>query len=89
MALDIMWSQVDQLPDEIPAGPGVRAALGTIRDWLNATESAAVRASLLAWHHLIIRPVTPADLPPAQAMAEITTAIATLDQHGLIIGPDD
>jgi hypothetical protein len=41
--LEVMWSEVDFLPDEIRPPEEVLKALGTIRDWLETVEEGELR----------------------------------------------
>lgn len=65
--LEVMWSEIDCLPNDIHVTEAVRSALRTISDWLEATEEAALREALLTRHYAIIRPVSLARPRPPPA----------------------
>ncbi|HEX4831442.1 MAG TPA: hypothetical protein VH478_10155 [Trebonia sp.] len=85
LALDAMWLTVDELPDDADAPDPVRHGLSAIGEWLHQQEAEALRRSGLIRQYLVIHPVSLSSPPPAEAMAEITAAVRTLERHGLII----
>jgi hypothetical protein len=83
-----MWSAVDSLPDSVPLDPGVRPALVTICEWLDAVEEGELRDQLLARNYAVIRPVSLVNPPSAQALTDIAAAIGVLSGNALIIASD-
>lgn len=88
-ALEVMESEMDFLPDGMTVDPGVREALETISRWLDKTEEAELRDRLLTRNYAVIRPVSLANPPSAQSLADIKAAIGVLSGHALLIASDD
>ena len=57
-ALEVMWSAVDYLPDEVTVDPGVQPALRAISDWLEKAEEGMLRVTVLKRNYAVIRPVS-------------------------------
>jgi hypothetical protein len=87
-SLEVMWSEIDFLPDEINATDAVRDALQTISDWLKTVEAGELRDALLTRNYAVIRPVSLACVPSSESLSEITAAIRVLRQHSLLISDD-
>jgi hypothetical protein len=85
LALNVLW---DDLPDDMNDTP-VREALQTIHDRITQAENASLRVNGLAEHYLIIRPLSPLNPPPPQANKQITAAVRTLAEHGMLAGQND
>jgi hypothetical protein len=88
-ALEVMFSEVDFLPDGMTADPAVNKALWTISDWLDKAEEAELRDRLLTRNYIVIRPVSLVNPPSAQSLADIKAAISVLSGHKLLIASDD
>jgi hypothetical protein len=88
-ALEVMWSEIDFLPDNMTRDPGVREALVTISHWLDKAEEAELRDRLLTRNYAVIRPVSLVNPPSAQSLADIKAAIGVLNTHALLIASDD
>jgi hypothetical protein len=88
-ALEVMWSEVDFLPDGMTRDAAVREALVTITDWLDKAEEAELRERLVTRNYAVIRPVSLANPPSAQSLADIKAAISVLSGHKLLIASDD
>jgi hypothetical protein len=88
-ALEVMWSEIDFLPDSVTLDPNVRKALVTISNWLNKVEEGELGDRLLTRNYAVIRPVSPANPPSAEALADIKAAISVLSGHALLITTDD
>jgi hypothetical protein len=88
LSLEVMWSEIDLLPDDIHATDAVRAALQTISDWLKAAEEGELRDALLTRNYAVIRPVSLACLPSPDSLSEITAAMQVLQRHAVLISED-
>jgi hypothetical protein len=86
--LEVIWSEIDCLPDDIQATEAVRKALQTISDWLKAAEEAELREALLTRNYAIIRPVSLAHPPSPASLSEITAAMLVLQRHAVLISDD-
>jgi hypothetical protein len=82
LGLEALWNN---LPPDIEADD-VRGALWRIHERLCEAEIARLRKHGMTRRYLISIPVSPLNPPTPEAMAQITAAIRTLDDHGLIIG---
>jgi hypothetical protein len=87
-ALEAMWSEIDCLPDEIPATGDVRNALRTISDWLEQAEGARLRDALLTRNYAVIKPVSLARPPSPASLADSTAAMLILQRHAMLITDD-
>jgi len=86
--LEVMWSEIDFLPDEISATDDVRNALRTISDWLEQAEEAELRSALLTRNYAVIKPVSLACPPSPASLADITAAMLVLQRHAVLITDD-
>jgi hypothetical protein len=82
LGLEALWSN---LPPDFETD-AVRGALWHIHERLCATEIASLREHGMTRRYLLIIPISPLNPPPPAALAQITAAIRTLDDHGLLIG---
>jgi hypothetical protein len=82
LGLEVLWNN---LPPDIETGD-LRGALWHIHERLCEAEIIRLRKHGMTRRYLIIIPVSPMNPPGPEAMAQITAAIRTLDDHGLIIG---
>ena len=85
LALNVLW---DGLPNGMSTGP-IRDALETIHDQISEAESADLRRFGLAEHFDIVRPVSPVSPPPPQVTDNITAAVRTLAEKGMLAGQND
>jgi hypothetical protein len=83
--LEAAWQAIDTLPGTMAPTPHVRTALRTIADWLEHTEAGQLRDLLTTRTHAILLPVSLLNPPAPDDMKAITTAIAVLNTHGLVI----
>jgi hypothetical protein len=88
LSLEVMWSEIDFLPDNIHATGAVRKALQTISDWLKTVETGELRDALLTRNYAVIRPVSLACPPPPASVAEIRAAMLVLQRHAVLISDD-
>jgi hypothetical protein len=81
---------IDTLSDLPPgvATSEVHAAIGHIEDALCEAELANLKAYGLSRAYLIIRPINPMNPPEPEVMKQITAAIRTLSELGLIVPAD-
>jgi hypothetical protein len=88
MALEVLFDVLAGGEDEPPqeAKEGLYKAMWDYHDLLWRKKMQEVADSGLTPHYLIIRPVNPLNMPPAQAAAEIRDAVAALVRHGMIAG---
>ncbi len=87
-SLEVMWSEIDFLPDKIDATYAVRDALRTISDWLKAVEEGELRDALLTRNYAVIRPVSLACPPSPASLSEIRAAMQVLQRHAVLISED-
>jgi hypothetical protein len=87
-SLEVMWSEIDYLPDEINATDAVRDALQTISDWLKTVETGELRDALLTRNYAVIRPVSLACPPSRDSLSEIRAAMLVLQRHAVLISDD-
>jgi hypothetical protein len=87
-SLEVMWSEIDYLPDEINATDAVRDALQTISDWLKTVEAGELRDALLTRNYAVIRPVSLACPPSRDSLSEIRAAMLVLQRHAVLISDD-
>jgi hypothetical protein len=85
LALNVLY---DGLPRDITRGP-VEDTLATIHDHLTETETRALAQRGFAEHYVVIRPFSPVSLPEEGVMKEITSAIRTLQRHGMLVQAPD
>lgn len=88
LGLEVMWSEIDCLPDEIPATDDVRNALRTISDWLQQAEETGLRDALLTRNYAVIKPLSLACPPSPASLADITAAMHVLQRHAVLITDD-
>jgi hypothetical protein len=88
-ALEVMFSEIDLIPDSMTVDPGVRDALWTITHWLDKAEEAELRERLVTRNYTVIRPVSLVTPPSAQSLADIKAAVSVLSGHALLIASDD
>jgi hypothetical protein len=88
-ALEVMWSDVDSLPDSVTVDPGGREALVTISNWLDKAVEGELADRLLTKNFAVIRPVSLVNPPSAESLADIKAAIGVLNGHALLIASDD
>jgi hypothetical protein len=86
--LEVIWSEIDCLPDETPATGDVRNALRTISDWLEQAEENGLREALLTRNYAVIKPVSLASPPSPASLADITAAMLVLQRHAVLITDD-
>jgi hypothetical protein len=87
-SLEVMWSEIDYLPDEINATDAVRDALQTISDGLKTVEAGELRDALLTRNYAVIRPVSLACPPSRDSLSEIRAAMLVLQRHAVLISDD-
>ena len=85
LALNVLY---DGLPHDLMRGP-VEDALAALHDRLTRDETRALTQCGFAEHYVVIRPFSPLSLPEPQAVTEITSAIRTLERHGMLIQAPD
>jgi hypothetical protein len=88
LALNVLYDRLDGIydePTELEAIDHVRGMFDQVHDRLSAAETRALTQHGFAEHYVVIRPFSPARLPAEGAMKEITTAIRTLQQHGMLV----
>jgi len=85
LALNVLY---DGLPGDLMRGP-VEDALATLHDRLTQDETRALTQCGFAEHYVVIRPFSPLSLPEPQAVTEITSAIRTLERHGMLVQAPD
>jgi hypothetical protein len=85
LALNVLY---DSLPGDLMRGP-VEDALATLHDRLTQDETRALTQCGFAEHYVVIRPFSPLSLPEPQAVTEITSAIRTLERHGMLVQAPD
>ena len=85
LALNVLY---DGLPDHITRGP-VEDAFVKVHDHLTGEETTALTVFGFAEHYVVIRPFSPVNLPEPQAVKEITSAIRTLQRHGMLVQAPD
>jgi hypothetical protein len=89
LALEILYLQLfAHVPGKLePEEEAVSDALQALHDKLWRQEEDAAAETGLFTHHLILRPVSPLNLPAPGEAADIAAALATLDRHDLIARP--
>lgn len=85
LALNVLY---DDLPDHVKRGP-VEDALVKIHDHLTQEETTALAVFGFAEHYAVIRPFSPFSLPEPQSVTEITSAVRTLQRHGMLVQEPD
>jgi hypothetical protein len=86
--LEVIWGEIDCLPDETPVTRDVRDALQTISDWLQQAEENRLRDALLTRNYAVIKPVSLASPPSPASLADITAAMLVLQRHAVLITDD-
>jgi hypothetical protein len=86
--LEVIWSEIDCLPDEIPATGAVLDALQAISDWLEQAEETGLRDALLTRNYAVIKPLSLTSPPSPATLADITAAMLVLQRHAVLITDD-
>jgi hypothetical protein len=87
LALNVLYDGMDELYDQTSDA----AAKDRFHDLMQEVHQHLTRAELdalsrcgLAEFFTIVKPLAPLTMPTPQALKEITTAVSTLERHGLL-----
>jgi hypothetical protein len=89
LAVNVLADGFDEIPLNEHGEVPVNDMLRKIHDRINKLESDAIRDSGQAEHYLIIKPISPVNPPPPEAMEKIANAVRTLQRLGMLAGQDD
>jgi hypothetical protein len=92
LALNVLYDGMDHVyagAASTPAGRRFQDVMADVHDRLAGAETRALTQCGFAEHYVVIRPFSPLSLPDESAIKEITSAIRTLQRHGMLVQAPD